>query len=79
LSANATKQPTQNVSCQPSIEVVNDEDTLRPCKAVPKKVSHILELADRSEDDDDKDKAPSLVSVEDSEDEDDEDMEAPAD
>jgi hypothetical protein len=64
---------------QPSIEDVEDEDTVRPRNAVPKKASHIIELADGSEDDDDDD-IPGLAPVDDSDDEDEseEDEEAPA-
>jgi hypothetical protein len=51
---------------QPSIDDVEEEDTIQPRKAVPKKASHIIELADGSEDDDD------------DEDESEEDEEAPA-
>ena len=60
---------------QPSIEEVEDVDTIQPRKAFPKKASHIIELADGSEDDDD---IPGLAtSVEDS-DESEKDEEAPA-
>jgi hypothetical protein len=64
---------------QPSIEDVEEEDTIQPRKAVPKKASHIIELADGSEDDNDDD-MPGLKTVEDSDDEDEseEDEEAPA-
>jgi len=69
---------------QPSIEDVEDEDTIQPRNAIPKKASHIIELADGSEDDDDD--IPGLVPVddeddkhdEDDEDEKEEDEEAPA-
>jgi len=40
---------------QPTIEVSEDEDSLQPYKAIPKKGSHILELANGSEDNDDDD------------------------
>jgi hypothetical protein len=58
---------------------VEDEDTIQPHKAVPKKASHIIELADGSEDDDDDD-IPGLAPLDDSDDEDEseEDEEAPA-
>ena len=34
-----------------SVEEVEDEDNIRPQKAIPKKGSHILERADGSDDD----------------------------
>jgi hypothetical protein len=66
---------------QPSIEDVDDEDIIRPRNAVPKKASHIIELADGSEDDDDD--MPGLAPVDDNDDSDDDsendsDKEAPA-
>jgi len=79
----ATKKlarPAQNLQRQPSIEDVEDEDTIRPRNAVPKKASHIIELADGSEDDDDDD-MPGLAPVDDDDDDEDEseqDEEAPA-
>jgi hypothetical protein len=38
---------------QPSVEDVEDEEATQPRRAVPKKASRILELADSSDDDDD--------------------------
>ena len=76
----ATKKlarPAQNLQRQPSIEDVEDEDTIRPRNAVPKKASHIIELADGSEDDDDDD-IPGLDDDDDDKDESEEDEEAPA-
>jgi hypothetical protein len=70
LSANSTPQTARDTHRQPSIEVVDDDDDLRPHKAVPVNPSHILELADGSDDDDD---MPGLQTVDDSEDSDDED------
>ena len=52
----------------------DDKDTIRPRNVVPRKASHIIELADGSEDDDDDD-MPGLVPVDDEDDEDDEDEE----
>ena len=57
---------------QASVEVIDDEDDLHPHNPVPINSSHILELADGSEDDDDID-MPSLEEVDDNEDEDTED------
>ena len=59
---------------------MEDEDTIWPCNAVPKKASRIIELADGSEDDDNND-MPGLELMNDDdndEDESDEDEEAPA-
>ena len=57
---------------------MEDEDTIQPCKAVPKKASHIIELADGSEDNNNKD-MPGLAPVDDEDNEDKkEDEEAPA-
>lgn len=42
----------QNSQLQPSIEDVEDEDSTRLLKVVPKKASRVLELADGSEDND---------------------------
>jgi hypothetical protein len=64
---------------QPSIEDVEDEDIIQPRNTVPRKASHIIELADGSEDDDDD--MPGLAPVDDDDDDDDEndsDKEAPA-
>jgi len=57
---------------------VEDEDTIRPRNAVPKKASHIIELADGSEDDDDVDMPGLEPDDDDDEDESEEDEEAPA-
>ena len=54
---------------QPSIEDVDDEDTIQPRRALLKKASHILELADGSEDDDNND-IPGLEAVEDTDNDD---------
>jgi hypothetical protein len=62
---------------QASVEVIDDEDDLRPRNPAPINSSHILELADGSEDDSDID-MPSLEEVDDSEDEDTEEDEGPA-
>jgi hypothetical protein len=70
LSANSTPQTAQDTHRQLSIEVVDDDDDLRPCKAVPVNPSHILKLADGSDDDDN---MPGLQTVDDSEDSNDED------
>ena len=58
---------------------MEDEDTIWPRNAVPKKASHIIEPADGSEDDDDDD-MPGLAPVDDNDDDDEseEDEEAPA-
>jgi len=52
---------------------------MQPCKAVPKNASHILELADGSEDDEDDNNMPGLQAVDNSDDEDsdDDDIEVP--
>ena len=57
---------------------MEDEDITRPRNAVPKKASHIIELADGSEDDDDD--MPGLVPENNNneDNEDDSDKEAPA-
>lgn len=58
---------------------MEDKDTIQSRNVVPKKASHIIELADGSEDDDDDD-MPGLAPVDDEDDEDEkeEDEEAPA-
>ena len=57
---------------------MEDEDITRPRNSVPKKASHIIKLADGSEDDDGD--MPGLVpdNNDDDDDEDDSDKEAPA-
>jgi len=62
-------QTTRATHRQASVEVIDDEDDLRPRNPAPINSSHILELADGSEDDNDID-MPSLEEVDDSEDED---------
>ncbi|KIM34757.1 hypothetical protein M413DRAFT_33042 [Hebeloma cylindrosporum] len=66
-------KPARNVHHQPSVEEIEDEQHMQPRRDVPKKASHILELADGSDDNDD---APELVAIEDSEDEDDQEAAA---
>ena len=56
---------------------MEDEDIIQPCNAVPKKASHIIKLADGSEDDNNN--MPGLVpDDDDDDDEDDSDKETPA-
>ena len=57
---------------------MEDKDTIWPCNAVPKKASHIIELADGSEDDNDVDMPGLEPDDDDGEDESEEDEEAPA-
>ena len=76
-------QPVRDAHHQPSIEDIDDEDT-QPHKAVPKKVSHILKLADGSEDNINNDDMPGLMAIDDTDedhsgdDDDNDNIEVPA-
>ena len=65
--ANFASQTAWDTHCQACAEVVDDEDNLHLCKAVPINPSHIIELADGSDDD-----MPGLEAVNDNEDSDEE-------